>query len=191
MKHTLIWRRDESDNQTLEVLQLEESVAFIKAESTICGKVHDNPVAIRYSIDIDKNWYLRKVNIKSLLDDSKSLCLYSDTLGNWKTESGQTIDELQGCYDVDISLTPFTNSFPVKRLGDGLRHRTHLSVVYIDLSQWAFNKASQFYTKKSDNTYLYEGVFRNFSANLLFDDLGFISEYLGSVLFLALLFWDF
>jgi hypothetical protein len=43
--------------------------------------------------------------------------LLSDGQGNWTTSDGQAVSELRGCIDVDISVSAFTNTLPIRRLG--------------------------------------------------------------------------
>jgi hypothetical protein len=43
------------------------------------------------------------------------LKLHTDGQGNWQDGEGKELVELDGCRDIDICPTPFTNSFPLRR----------------------------------------------------------------------------
>ena len=61
------------------------------------------------------------------------VCLRADGAGNWTDADGTPLPALQGCVDVDLSGSPFTNTLPIRRLGDNLRARQEIRVTYIDL----------------------------------------------------------
>lgn len=68
---------------------------------------------------------------------------------------------------MDIPITPFTNTLPIKRLGNPLGQKTKITVPYFYIKNWSFKKVGQYYTKLTDNLYKYEGVFRNFVLTYL------------------------
>lgn len=174
---TLVWERNESANKSLEVLTFEIQETSQTAKSRVNGLIHGKPVSLTYQITLTNNWYVKELMIQSTLADKSNIRLHSDLQGNWFDSDGNEIPTLQGCFDIDISLTPFTNSIPIKRLGEQLIQRTALEVVYIDLIAWEWRKVSQYYTKKTSEIYLYEGVFRNFKADLIVRNDGFIQQY--------------
>ena len=46
---------------------------------------------------------------------TQSLSLRTDGRGHWRYNDGRILDDLDGCIDIDIWPTPFTNSFPIRR----------------------------------------------------------------------------
>lgn len=173
---TLIWKRDDESTHTLEVLNFKVDNGF-KVKSVVSGMLNGTPLLIDYSLVIDKNWKVNEVNLTSLLDDRNSIILRSGHEQTWYDEKNNEIPELKGCIDIDISITPFTNSLPIKRLGDSLKERTKIIALYFNLTDWKFKKVEQYYTKLSDRLYKYEGVFRNFEADLPVDGFGFVTTY--------------
>lgn len=45
----------------------------------------------------------------------QALSLRTDNSGRWSLADGTTRPDLDGCLDIDIWPTPFTNSFPIHR----------------------------------------------------------------------------
>jgi hypothetical protein len=174
---TIVWKRNEHANQSLEVLTFEILASHQTAKGRINGLIHGKPVSLAYQITLTNNWYVKELTIQSSLYDKSVIQLQSDLQGYWFDADGNEMPTLQGCFDIDISLSPFTNSIPIKRLGEQLLQRTALDVVYIDLMAWECKKVSQYYTKKISEKYLYEGVFRNFQADLIYSKDGFIQHY--------------
>ncbi len=58
--------------------------------------------------------------------------LLSDGQGNWTRPDGRAVPELRGRSDVDISVTPFTNTLPIRRLGLAPGDSAELSVAYFE-----------------------------------------------------------
>lgn len=175
----MVWKRNDGDTQTLEVLQFQAADHGFSVKSLVSGLLYGYPVLIEYNVEIDKSWRVTQLRLNSLLKDGKSIVLKSGPHTKWYDETNHEIPELKGCVDIDISLTPFTNTLPIKRLGNALLKRTEITVLYLNLTDWKFKKVQQYYTKLSNNRYKYEGIFRNFVAELPVDDFGFVTTYPG------------
>ena len=175
---TVIWQREEGETNTLETLQFKKYGNDFIAKSLVNGIIKSRPILIEYHLIISGNWLIKEVEIKSLLAH-KNITLKSGSNGKWYDVDNQEIPELDGCLDIDIAITPFTNTLPIKRLGNSLKQRTKITVLYFDIDNWCFKKVEQNYTKLTDNLYKYEGVFRNFVADLPIDDYGFVTTYPG------------
>jgi hypothetical protein len=173
----LVWERNYEDTQTIEVLRFNSKKNLFNIESIVNGILNGQPTSIEYFIKIDKNWKVKEVRIKTLIREDNPIVLKSGIDKRWYDEMNNEIPELKGCIDIDISLTPFTNTLPIKRLGDSLLKRTKLNVLYLNLADWKFEKVEQYYTKLSNNLYKYEGVFRGFTAELPVDNFGFVTTY--------------
>ncbi len=59
---------------------------------------------------------MREVELALLGGDAR-LSLRSDGAGRWSDDRGRPLPELDGCIDVDISVSPFTNTLPVDAAG--------------------------------------------------------------------------
>ncbi len=172
----IIWRRSD-ESSTLETLKLKKYRRDFIVKSIVNGILEDQPMLVEYQLIINRNWIVKEVEIKSLLDKRNKITLKSDSNGKCYNEDNQEISELNGCIDIDISITPFTNTLPIKRLGSSLEQRTKITTLYLDIKNWEFKKAEQYYTKLTDNLYKYEGVFRHFVADLPIDNSGFVTTY--------------
>lgn len=95
--------------------------------------------------------------------------------------------EFDGCLDVDIQVTPFTNTLAIRRLGLGPGEKAPIRVVYLALlPAFALRPAEQRDTCLQRNAqggiYRYEGIFRNsvnFAAELAVDSDGVVYDYPG------------
>src|SRR5207248_2737406 len=114
-------------------------------------------------------------------NQSMPLHLRADGQGHWSTASGEPLPALDGCIDIDITVTPFTNTLPIRRLNFTPGTSTEISVVYIELPQLQFAPARQRYTclntTASGSVYKYEGLETGFTAELQVDSDGLILNY--------------
>src|ERR1700676_311685 len=114
----------------LEHLILTSRPGEIVAESMILATVDDEPIAVRYRISCDSTWRVRKAEISRIGDD-RSIELASDGAGNWVDASGAPQPQLRGAIDIDVSVTPFTNTLPIRRLNLKHGEAAEILVVYI------------------------------------------------------------
>lgn len=98
--------------------------------------------------------------------------------GIWLCD-GEPVRELDGCNDIDILFTPFTNSLPIKRLQLKTRGKAEIKVVYIDPDSRTIYAASQRYTRLSGSQYRFETVPEDFEAVITVDQNGFVIDYPG------------
>ena len=130
----------------LEHLHLLQQQEDIVADSLILGVQQQRPFRLRYEIHCTLQWELRAVHVSLMSDSLPSLHLFTDGAGSWTTERGETLPSLQGCLDVDISATPFTNTLPIRRLALQTGSTATLSMVYIAVPQMLIEVAQQRYT---------------------------------------------
>ena len=93
---------------------------------------------------------------------------------------------LDGCLDVDISATPFTNTLPIRRLALQPGSSVILSMAYIAIPQMNVEATQQRYTclevTSSGGRYLYESLADGvswFTAELPVDSDGLVLDYPG------------
>jgi len=147
----------------------------IEVESVVIGD-RFGAYGGRYRLQCAADWSVRHLEIDVV--GGGSLRLTSDGGGNWKDAAGTPLPELQGCIDVDISATPFTNTLPIRRLQLVAAQRREIRVVYIPVPSLAAVPAAQAYTcVVAGKRYRYEGLFRHFEAELEVDADGLVINY--------------
>ncbi|PSL43379.1 hypothetical protein CLV51_10868 [Chitinophaga niastensis] len=149
------------------------------ATGCINGVVEQQPFCIHYDIEITADWRVSSFHIRQEGKTSTELKLTTDLNGHWFDKDGNHIDAFDGCIDIDIALTPFTNTLPVKRLHFEPGERKTIDMLYIKLPEFELQKVQQHYTKLGDRLYLYENVTTQFSAELPFDKQDILLDYPG------------
>lgn len=151
-------------------------IAARSAEGLIIG-VDDLPFRARYTVGWDERWRTRSIDVQ--VEGGKALTLEGDGEGGWRTAEGNEVKALAGCLDVDISITPFTNTLPVRRLALAPLQAADLKVVYVTVPSLRVGLAKQRYTclvRRGDGTmHRYEsGAFK---ADIVLDADGLVIEY--------------
>lgn len=144
MNHDILW--SPWDAPGLEHLHLHQGPDGVAADGLIIGVHEQTPFRARYTIHCTRQWELREVRVGLLDDASADLHLLTDGAGHWMTSGGEALAALQGCLDVDISATPFTNTLPLRRHPLAPGESVTLDMVYIALPQMSMRVTRQRYT---------------------------------------------
>jgi hypothetical protein len=175
----VIARWQDWSGKGIEHLVLREGSDEIVADSAILGMIDDDAFAVRYRILCDTSWRVRKVKIAEIGSDITTE-LVSDGVGNWVDGSATELSFLGGAIDIDISVTPFTNTLPIRRLGLRRGQSNELLVVYVQLPGLRITTDRQRYTcLVAGKYYRYESVDSNLKRDIEVDDNGLVVTYPG------------
>jgi uncharacterized protein len=145
--------------------------------SIIVGKYEEKIYRVEYKIRTNSNWETVYAEVQSQHSDRKEKSIFEgDGKGNWFVD-GQQAEQFDGCIDIDIPLTPFTNTLPINRLKLAQGDEQQIQVIYIDLLQRQITPVKQKYTRLSNTLYHYENVPNDFEAKIEVDELGFVVDY--------------
>ncbi len=162
----------------LEHLVLTEEPDGILAESAIVASVDGEAIGVRYRIQCDSKWRVRKAGI-ARVGDAHTIHLASDGTGTWLDGNGVAQPRLDGAIDIDISVTPFTNTLPIRRLNLKQAQSVEILVVYILLPGLEVLTDRQRYTRLGEALYRYESVDSDFTRDIEVDRHGLVTNYPG------------
>ncbi len=167
----------------LEQLHLVENDTGVVADGLVLGIEHATPFRLWYQVRTDSDWNVRECLLQVDREKGHTLHLYTDGQGHWADAAGVACSTLEGCLDIDISSTPFTNTLPVRRLALTPGQSADLLVAYITIPDLSIRPVQQRYTclsrTASSGIYRYEGLESNFTADLLVDAQGLVVDYPG------------
>jgi uncharacterized protein len=175
MQTNLLWTGREY--YSLENCLVDESPAGTEINSTIVGKYEEKIYKVDYLIKTNQRWETILLEINSRHSDkTQTIRLEGDGKGNWRGYDGKA-SQFRGCIDVDIPLTPFTNTLPVKRLKLKQDQSQEIQVIYCDLLNGQISPVRQKYTCLSKTRYQYENVPNDFEATIEVDEAGLVVDY--------------
>lgn len=176
LTRTAVWQR--LDSIALEYLTLTESADRVQVESVVIG-VHEDgtPYRLHYQIDCDTHYQVRKVELHLIGRDP--LRLTTDGSGHWFDANYSPLPHLDGCIDIDITATPFTNTLPIRRLEWQTGQRRILNMVYFYIPELTFKSDEQEYTCLQQTTTgsVFQFAQPDFTARLTFDSNGLVTDY--------------
>jgi hypothetical protein len=162
----------------LEHLVLTERATAIIA-AAVCIVADDPPFAARYRVACDAGWRCRELEVE-IVDTARVLRLRGDGRGRWTDGDGGRLPQLDGAIDVDVSITPFTNTLPIRRLELAKGDAREIAVVYVRAPQLSVELDHQRYIcVEPRRRYRYEAVDATFAAELEVDDDGLVVTYPG------------
>jgi uncharacterized protein len=102
-------------------------------------------------------------------------------VGRWsfwqeQGSSGRELRELHGCKDVDLALTPATNTLPIRRLNLPVGGAESVIAAWVKVPYLEIEPLRQRYTRMTKNSYRYESD-TGFTAEIVVDDLGLVTSY--------------
>jgi hypothetical protein len=170
---SVLWRR--TDHQGLEHCELSPG-----ADPALSGTVlamFDRPMRVDYAIQCAPDWQTLRTVVDMRHGSARvrfELACGDDR--RWQRD-GVHVPALDGCVDVDLSVTPSTNTLPIRRLSLAVGESREVTAAWIRLPECALEPLPQRYTRIGERRYLYESRGGAFTAELEVDEHGLVLDY--------------
>lgn len=175
MQTNLLWTGQEYDSRENCLVNTTEKGTEVN--SVIVGSYGLKIFRVAYRIRTNPGWETVFFEVLSQHSDQIQCHRFeSDGKGNWKSQ-GKPAPQYNGCIDIDISLTPFTNTLPINRLKLSPNASQEIQVIYLDLLEQQIFPVRQKYTCLSKTGYKYENVPNDFEAVVTVDEFGLVVGY--------------
>ena len=155
----LRWRGHE--RESLEVLRYTDDLAR--------SEVRFGNEAWRYEVELE-DWVTRRVTVGPLV-------LEHDDDG-WRVD-GEPRPDLADAVDIDIVLTPFTNTLPIRRHDWEIGQSRDFTMAWVDVPSLEVIPDPQRYTRIDNRVYRFESLDSDFTRDIQVDADGFVVEYPG------------
>lgn len=171
----LFWRR--TDIEGLERLELTVEPDVITATSTvICLESHGFRLEHRWRLD--PRWSAQSVTVERWNAQGHGM-LHLERVGTgWRVDDMPRPD-LDGAEEPDLSVTPFCNTFPIRRMQEGSEASFVLDTAFIDGPALRVMRSRQRYDRQGPDRFRYVdlGLSLGFEADLAVDDRGLVLQY--------------
>jgi len=177
LKRVVVWKGLSLDGR--DYCGLWHTAEGWRLKGTVVGVLKEQrPMLARYEISCDEDWLTHRVQVECKIgSDVKSLSLSLESRGVWRS-SGQDLRDIHGCDDVDLAVTPATNTLPVRRLNLKVGSSQSVTAAWVKFPELTVQPLWQRYTRLGKDTYRYESD-TGFSAQIVVDDLGLVTTYPG------------
>ncbi|MBI1259025.1 MAG: hypothetical protein GC204_16265 [Chloroflexi bacterium] len=168
----------------MEYLSIDESYV-IHINSVVIGVENGtSPFRLNYHLTLNHSWGAGTMKLAAVAKGTLELTRDTeDTWFGWLNGIWKPLPELDGCIDVDISATPFTNTLPIRRIHWQVGQSEVFKMVYIQVPDLTVSVDPQRYTclAQSDHgaTFRYESLDSDFSADITVDSDGLVLNYPG------------
>jgi uncharacterized protein len=173
-RRVLRWRP--LDGTGLEHLELTEEADRVVARSVLIGEREGLAFGLRYEVELSPGWVVRSLTVERV--DGAGLRLESDGRGRWRRD-GEGAPELEGCIDIDLSGTPFTNSLPIRRCGLAPGEPRRFRMAWVPLETLRPFADGQVYTRLGERRVRYQSQDGAFERVIETDGEGFVTLYPG------------
>jgi hypothetical protein len=141
---------------------------------------------VTYRIEVDATWVTRSAHVTArTAAEARETLLEADGAGRWLVDS-RPAPYLDGCMDVDLESSAMTNTLPVHRLDLRPGARADAPAAYVRALTLTADRLDQVYERVSDEgpqrRYDYAAPAFGFTARLVYDESGLVSDYPGIAL---------
>ncbi len=139
--------------------------------------------AVDYVIVVEANWVTRRVRVRAQSESgSGEVRLERSGPGTWLVD-GAPAPSLDGCVDVDLEASVFTNALPVRRLGLQVGAEAAVPAAFVRAPDLAVERLDQRYLRLDDEgglqRYDYAAPRFDYTGRLGYDSSGLLLEYPG------------
>jgi hypothetical protein len=131
----------------------------------------------RYIVECDSAWRTRRVHVeaRSAGGESTQLELLANGEGRWRRAPGEPMLDDGSVIDVDLRLTPATNTLPIRRLGLRVGESGSTRALWIGFPGLEIEPSMQTYSRLAARRWRYASG--DFSAELEVDEHGLVVRY--------------
>jgi hypothetical protein len=171
----LFWRR--TDVEGIERLELEVDSGAVTASSTVIC-LEDGGFQLDHRWQLDADWRAHSVVVERWSAGDHRTVQLERAANGWRVD-GTPRPDLEGAEEPDLSVTPFCNTLPIRRLPETAGHSLTLDTAYIDGSTLTVARSSQRYERQDARRVRYVdlGLSLGFEADLVVDDQGLVLRY--------------
>jgi hypothetical protein len=176
---TRIWRR--IGLQGLEHLSLQEVDGGYRADSVLSVEVALGGVTCEYRFDLDERWRTKTFTLSQhQAGEDRKLMIERSGEKEWQVD-GAARPDLSGCLDLDLAISPFTNTLAIQQLKLAPREAKEMTAVYVNIPRMEVTPARQRYQRldpaEPPRRFLYSGLDTGFIQEITVDEYGLVESY--------------
>lgn len=174
-RRVLRWRPVEGEG--LEHLDFGPEENELVARGVVIGSREGRPYGVDYTIVCDRTYAVRELHLGTT--GGAAFSLTSDGAGAWRNHDDRPLPEFDGCIDVDLAGSPFTNALPIRRIDWAAARggRAEITTLYVPFDSFVPTTDRQIYTRLGERAFRYEAADGGFTAEIEVDEDGFVTDY--------------
>jgi uncharacterized protein len=172
---TVLWQ----DVQTgaLDRCRLDVGPDGLRLSGVVLTPAHGTPLDVRYLVEAGPDGLTRRVELE-LDGGATRRVLLADGVGHWAWEGGPELAGVAGSLDVDLTVTPATNTLPIRRLAAlDVGQAADLHMAWVQFPDLEVLPSAQRYERLAADRWRFAAG--GFQADLLVDPEGLVLDYGG------------
>lgn len=172
---SFLWHYPE--DHSVEHFSLYDEADHYVFKGTVVCLLNGEPACINYSLRCDHSWKTRSVVVHQQWADTEKKMVIGVTDQQEWTTNDEPIDFADGLIDIDLGITPATNTLPIRRLSLTPNQSQETTAVWVRFPEMSLEPLHQRYTRIINNQYQYDSLRSGFTAKLDVDTDGLVIEY--------------
>lgn len=179
LDHQVLWRRWQDPG--IEHLHIREQADRVVADGYIVGDIDGVLLRAHYLVRSDTAYQFQSLQLDMTYPSEQVLNLSRTLDGKWKSAAEADIPLLSSCTEIDISVSPFTNTLPIRRLQLEEGQSAEITVAYIEFPELSVRPERQRYTllqrDHGQSIYYFEHLAVGYSVEITVDQNGLVLDY--------------
>ncbi|MEM7800211.1 MAG: putative glycolipid-binding domain-containing protein [Chloroflexota bacterium] len=172
---SLLWSYPQ--DHSLEYFSLSEQQDYYLFTGTVVCLLEGEPTRISYQLRCNWAWETRSVFIQQAQGErQQEITIAVDQRQRW-TLNGEPVAFADGLFDIDLGVTPATNTLPIRRLSLKPSESQETTAVWVRFPGLTLEPLHQQYTCLNHREYVYESFRSGFRADLKVDGDGVVIRY--------------
>ena len=172
---TVLWQGVETG--ALDRCRLEAGPDGLRLSGTVLTAEFSTPLDVRYQVETGPDGLTRRVEL-ALDGGAFPAVQLADGAGHWHWQAGPELAEVAGALDVDLTVTPATNTLPIRRLTDlDVGEAANLAMAWVRFPELSVIPSAQRYQRLAADRWRFSSG--DFSAELQVDPEGLVLDYGG------------
>ena len=143
-------------------------------EKRIAGVVRGEFGTCTYAMTVSQEWWFRSLRVTL---DHRSLTVSRS--GDVWTVDGEERPDLSEAREIDVSISPISNTLPIRRLDLDPDASADIVTAYVRVPELTVTADPQRYTRTGDREYRYDSRDTDFTRFVTVDEHGLVIEYPG------------
>ena len=136
----------------------------------------ESATEVRYELHLDASWVTQAALVVVTDDVGERALELVRVDGRWYRD-GELLVLGDGCFDVDLALSPATNTLPIRRLGLAVGEAVEVATAWVRVPELTVARSEQRYERLSEDTYRFSS--EGYSATIDVDSFGIVTAYEG------------
>ncbi len=174
-RRAILWRGEDRAGAESFLLSGDTRGWFL--EGTVVTVLDRKPAHVRYQVACDTSW--QTVNAEVTMTRAgvrRELRMSVRDRGIWWVD-GAEAPTLRGCTDVDLEISPSTNTLPIRRLHLAIGQEARLTAAWVRFPGLTVEPLHQTYVRTAANRYRYASG--TFGTDIEVDNDGLVTRYVG------------